>query len=137
MCISCFTTDFIPNNVTVRYHDLAETARAYAATMRLWLRYRDILPLETMVYRYEDLVRDPRAVLGRIVDFYGLEWHDDLLESAGANVGRYVTTPSYTGVTESVNTRAVGRWAGYAAELAPVMPLLQPYIDAFGYGDSD
>ncbi|MEP4379500.1 MAG: sulfotransferase [Alphaproteobacteria bacterium] len=135
VCMSCFTTDFIPNNVTMRFFDLPETARAYAATMRLWLLYRDILPLDFFVYRYEDLVRDPRTVLGQIVAFLGLEWHDSLLESAGANVGRYVSTPSYTGVTQSVNTRAVGRWEGYAEMLEPVMPILQPYIEAFGYGD--
>ena len=137
VCVSCFATDFIPNNVTMRYRDLAETARAYAATMRLWLRYRDLLPLETFVYRYEDLVRDPRTVLGQIVEFLGIDWHNSLLESAGANVGRYVSTPSYIGVTEAVNTRAVGRWAGYAEQLAPILPTLQPYIEAFGYGDRD
>ncbi len=133
VCVSCYTTDFFPNDVTVRFHSLEETARAYAATMRLWLRYREILPLEFHAYRYEDLTQDPRTVLGRIVEFFGLDWHDGLLESAGRNVGRYVTTPSYTGVTERVNTRAVGRWAGYAEQLEPVVPLLQPYIEAFGY----
>jgi hypothetical protein len=61
---------------------------------------------------------------------------DELLESAGANIGRYVTTPSDTGVTETVNTRAVGRWEGYADALAPVIPILQPYIDAFGHDGS-
>ncbi len=137
VCISCFTTDFFPNNVTVRYRDLQETARAYAGTMRLWLRYREILPIETLVYRYEDLVRDPRAVLGRIVEFLELDWREALLESADANVGHYVTTPSYTGVTETVNTRAVGRWEGYAEALAPVIPMLQPYIHAFGYDGSN
>jgi tetratricopeptide (TPR) repeat protein len=137
VCISCFTTDFAPNNVTVRYRDLQETARAYSATMRLWLRYREILPLETFAYRYEDLVDDPRTVLAQIIDFLGLDWHDELLESAGTNVGRYISTPSYTGVTEGVNARAVGRWKGYAEQLEPVMPLLRPYIEAFGYDDPD
>jgi tetratricopeptide (TPR) repeat protein len=137
VCISCYATDFIPNNVTVRYGDLQETARAYAATMQLWLRYREILPLETFVYRYEDLVRDPRTVLGQIIEFLGLDWRDELLESTGANIGRFVTTPSYTGVTETVNARAVGRWHGYSEMLAPVMPILQPYIEAFGYDGSN
>lgn len=135
VCVSCFTTDFAPNNVTIRYRDLLETARAYAATMRLWLRYREILPLEFHPYRYEDLTRDPRGVLGDIVAFLGLDWHDGLLESADQNVGRYVNTPSYTGVTEQVNSRAVGRWQGYAEQLEPAMPLLQPYIEAFGYDE--
>ena len=133
VCISCFTTDFALNNVTIRYHDLRETARAYANTMRLWLRYREILPLEFHAYRYEDLVHDPRGVLRGIVAFLGLDWHDGLLESADQNVGRYVNTPSYTGVTERVNVRAVGRWKGYAGQLEPVLPLLQPYLEAFGY----
>ncbi|MGB0572663.1 MAG: tetratricopeptide repeat-containing sulfotransferase family protein [Alphaproteobacteria bacterium] len=137
VCISCFTTDFAANNVTVRFRDLQETARAYAATMRLWLRYRDILPLETFTYRYEDLVDDPRAVLTQVVTFLELDWHDELLNSAGTNVGRYISTPSYTGVTEGVNARAVGRWKGYAKQLEPVMPLLQPYIEAFGYDNPD
>ena len=137
VCISCFTTDFFPNSVTVRYRDLQETARAYAATMRLWLRYREILQIETFAYRYEDLARDPGTVLGQIIEFLGLDWRDELLESASTNVGHYITTPSYTGVTESVNTRAVGRWEGYAEVLKPVIPILQPYIEAFGYANPD
>jgi hypothetical protein len=55
--------------------------------MQLWLRYREILPLETFVYRYADLVRDPRTVLGQIIEFLGLDWRDELLESTGANIG--------------------------------------------------
>ena len=133
VCISCFATDFAANPATVQFLDFERTARAYATLMALWQRYREILPLTMFTYRYEDLVSAPRDVVGRIVEFFELPWHDDLLEGGYKSAGTYISTPSYSSVVEPINTRAVARWQGYADKLEPVLPLLQPFIDDFGY----
>ncbi len=104
--------------------------------MELWQRYREILPLHNFVYRYEDLVESPREVLGRIVDFLGLPWHDELLEGGRDSAGTFISTPSYETVVQPINTRAVARWRNYPDQLAPIMPILQPFIEDFGYADN-
>ena len=96
----------------------------------------EILPLQTHAYRYEDLVASPREVMGPIVEFPGVPWHDDILEGGRDSAGTYISTPSYVSVIEPINTRAVARWQNYADKLAPVMPLLEPFIEDFGYGDT-
>ena len=136
VCISCFANNFTPSRATVQFLDLERTARTYAAVMALWQRYREILPLKTYAYRYEDLVASPREELGRIVEFLGLPWHDDVLEGGRNSAGTYIATPSYVSVAEPINTRAVARWKNYADNLAPVMPLLQPFIEDFGYAET-
>ncbi|MBO6783999.1 MAG: sulfotransferase [Alphaproteobacteria bacterium] len=133
VCVSCYTTDFIPNRVTTRFGDIEETARAYAATMTLWRAYRDCLPLEMHSYRYEDLVHDPRTTLRNIVDFLGFAWNDRLLEEPHSQTGRHISTPSYARVSEPVDTRAVARWRKYKELLAPALPLLEPFVAEFGY----
>ena len=136
VCISCFASDFAPNWPTVQFLDFERTVRCYAGMMALWQRYREILPLQTHVYRYEDLVASPREVLGRIVEFLGVPWHDDLLEGGRDSAGSFISTPSYETVVQPINTRAVARWQNYTEKLAPVLPILQPFIEDFGYAET-
>jgi hypothetical protein len=32
-----------------------------------------------------------------------------------------------------VNTKGLGRWRAYAEPMAPVLPILKPWVDAYGY----
>ena len=56
--------------------------------------------------------------------------------SAGPPGRRNVRTPSADQVRAGLNRRGLGRWRAYAAELAPVAPMLAPWIERFGYGTS-
>ena len=42
-------------------------------------------------------------------------------------------TPSYWQVTEKLYTRAAARWLRYRDQLAPVLPVLEPWAARFGY----
>jgi len=46
---------------------------------------------------------------------------------------RPIRTPSARQVTRGLNTSGVGRWRPYAEQLAPILPVLQPWVEAFGY----
>lgn len=48
---------------------------------------------------------------------------------------RAVRTPTYDDVTKPLYTRAMGRWRNYEAYLEPGLHILQPFLDAFGYGN--
>ncbi len=132
-CLSCYMRAFVPNQAMVNFLDLKRTARFYAAAMDLWFHYRDALPLDYLEVRYEDLVADLEGGVRRLLDFLGLPWDDAVLhfyEQAGK---RDVTTPSYASVASPIYQHAVGRWRSYEKQLAPILPALAPYVEAFGY----
>jgi hypothetical protein len=50
-----------------------------------------------------------------------------------ARAKRFIATPSYAQVTQPVTNAAVGRWEHYREQFEPVLPLLRPWLDRFGY----
>jgi tetratricopeptide (TPR) repeat protein len=116
---------------------LEGTARLYGHVMGIWLRTRDLYTMPTLVIRYEDVVRDFGPHMRRIVEFLGLPWDDAVLSFHERSEDRVAKTPSYHAVRQKVNTRAVGRWRRYRAGLAPILPTLEPFVEAFGYEPSD
>jgi hypothetical protein len=62
--------------------------------------------------RYEDLVRDPRPVLERLMDFAGEDWDEAMLAHAGADspfrdATRFAQNPEALG---TLNRSSLGRW---------------------------
>ena len=45
----------------------------------------------------------------------------------------YIRTPSYAQVTEGIYVRAKGRWEKYREQMKPVLPILAPWVERFGY----
>ena len=131
--LSCFRQSFQINALTYAFTDLAETARCYAAAMSLAAVYREALPIQPIEVRYERLVDDFAGELGRIAAFLGLELAPAMLDVAATASRRVVRTPSAPQVRAGLNRRGLGRWRAYAAELAPVMPILAPWIERLGY----
>jgi len=70
-----------------------------------------------------------------IANFLGLAWTDAMLEP-GEHARRkgFISTPSYSQVVQQVNSRSVGRWKRYEKHFGEVIPLVQPYLDRWGYG---
>lgn len=133
-CLSCFIQKFVPNDAMANFFDIGRTAETYAEVMGLWLHYRDILPLPWMEYRYEDLVADFDATVRKVLDFTGAGWDDEVARYREKAEARTIATPSYRDVTSAVYSRSVARWRAYAKDLAPVLPQLEPFVAAFGYG---
>jgi uridine kinase len=44
-----------------------------------------------------------------------------------------VATPSDRQVTRKIYRESMGRWRAYGDALAPVQPVLAPFVEAFGY----
>lgn len=136
VCLSCFMQFFKLNDPMANFLDLDRTAETYAAVMELWLRYRERLSLPWMEYRYEDLITDFDGTLRRVLEFAGLSWSEDLAGFREKARKRGIATPSYRQVTGDLYTRAIGRWRAYRAPLGSALPILQPYVEAFGYPDA-
>lgn len=132
--LSCFMQNFKLNNPMANFLDIETSAILYDRAMRLWTVFRDALGLDVHTLVYEDLVADLEGVVTPLLGFLGLEWDErmrDYRETALAR-GR-INTPSYNQVTEKLYGRASGRWEGYREQMAPVLPLLEPWAERLGY----
>jgi hypothetical protein len=132
--LSCFMANFTLNLAMRSFTDLEEAARTYDTVFRAWHRGGELFPLRTHAIRYERLVADTRGELQPLVAWLDLDWNDRLLahDQTARERGR-VRTASYSQIGEKLYTRASGRWRRYADELAPVMPILAPWIARMGY----
>ena len=133
VCLSCAMQSFTMSVATINMLSWQGIARQYAAIMELWLSLRHQISPDYLELRYEDTVTDFKASFQRVFAFLGLDWHTDVLSFHQQVAGRYVSTPSFTAVSQPVYQSAVARWKHYEKHYDTIMPLLQPYIEAFGY----
>jgi thioredoxin-like negative regulator of GroEL len=131
--LSCLRNAFQMNAMTYEFTDLQTTAACYDACMGLAQACRAVLPTPVMEVRHEALVADLAGELRRIAAFLGLEVRPEMMDVAGTARRRNVRTPSAGQVRAGLNTRGLGRWRAYAADLAPVLPVLAPWVARFGY----
>lgn len=134
VCLSCFMHPFGPNEAMLNFAHLDTTAQLYRHAMRLWLRVERELGLTAHRIRYEDLVRNFDAEVQGLLAFLGLPWDERVRDFArhAAERGK-INTPSYHQVTRPLNRDAVYRWKRYAKQLAPIVPVLAPFIREYAY----
>lgn len=109
-------------------------AEAYVLAMQTWLHHVEVLQPQVHVSRYEDLVARPQENAANLARFLGLENAAPLLDfHLHARNKGYIATPSYSQVIQPISTKAVGRWHAYREALEPVLPILQPMLQHWGY----
>ena len=132
--LSCFMANFQLNTAMRSFTDLEEAARTYDAVFANWSRARELLPLASHAVRYERMVADLEAEMRPLLNFLGLEWRPEVLDNQASAARRgTVRTASYAQIGQPLYQRAVGRWERYRAQLEPVQPILEPWIDQMGY----
>lgn len=132
--LSCFMQQFRLNTAMANFLTLEDAAALYDRAFALWRHGEAVLEPRVQRVRYEDLIADPETTARALIQFLGLEWHPPLLDHvATARRRKKIDTPSYRQVTEPLHGRAKGRWRRYERQLAPVLPVLRPWIETFGY----
>lgn len=132
--LSCFMQSFRVTRAMASFLTLENSARFYDAAMEHWIRAQETFPLHVHTVRYEDMVQDLEGELRPLLDFLGLAWDPALLDHQKTARDRgYIRTPSYAQVTEKLYTRSSGRWEAYRAHMEPILPILRPWIERFGY----
>jgi tetratricopeptide (TPR) repeat protein len=131
--LSGFRRRFGMNAAMYQLATLEGAAAYYDAVMRLVELYRAKLALPFQTVRYEGLVEDLRREVEGVCAFIGVEWNDAMLDFVETARGRAIRTPSARQVERGLYSEGVGQWRAYAAQLAPVMPLLAPWVEKFGY----
>jgi hypothetical protein len=62
-----------------------------------------------------------------------LPWDEKVLRFHEHAQSRPVLSPTYAAVARPVHGRAIGRWRRYAEYIEPILPILEPFVKAFGY----
>lgn len=131
--LSCFRRHFDVNAVMFEFLDLEAGARFYSATMDLAEAARAKLPLDLLEHRYEDMVADFEGRLRRVCDYLGIEWTDEMRDFSVAAQNRSIRSPSASQVRRDLYRSAVESWRNYAPQMKPVLPILEPWAQRFGY----
>jgi Tfp pilus assembly protein PilF len=134
--LSCFRRRFGSNPATYQFLTLEGASSYYDGVMAVSQLYAERLKLPLHTYRYEDLVADFEGQVRAICDFIGIAWDDAMLDFADKAQTRVIRTPSARQVRRGLYREGSDQWRPYAQQLAPVMPLLQPWIEAFGYEEA-
>ena len=132
--LSCFRRRFGMNPSMYQLLTLEGAAIFYDGVMRLSERYRELLPLPQQFVRYESLVDDFEATTREVCAFIGLDWNPNMADFAARARTRGISTPSAAQVARGLNREGKGTWRRYREQMAPVLPLLEPWVERFGYG---
>jgi hypothetical protein len=83
---------------------------------------------------YENVVADRERELRALFEFLRLDWDDAVLDHQATALKRgRIKTASYAQVVEPIYTRSAGRWEKYRKHLEPILPVLAPWAEKFGY----
>ncbi|MBT9505961.1 tetratricopeptide repeat-containing sulfotransferase family protein [Rhodoferax sp.] len=134
VCLSCLMQNFAVNAGMANFFNIENTVNFYSQVMDSWLHYSEQLPLNFYQLRYEDLIENIPQKSRELLDFLGLPWDDAVLRHTDhARQRGAINTPSYHQVVQPIYLRSKFRWRRYEQQLSHVLPILQPFIEKFGY----
>jgi tetratricopeptide (TPR) repeat protein len=131
--LSAFRRSFVIHAFTFELLDLESAARLYDSMMRLRELCRAKLPLAWLDMRNEDVISDFETHVQQICHFFGLRWSASLKEFATRALTQNIATPSSVQVRSGLSAGGVGQWRRYREQLAPILPILEPWVEKFGY----
>lgn len=130
--LSCWRRRFVLNPSTYEFLDLKQTALAYDATMRFAEAIRPKQALAEHRLVYEKLVADFNGEARAVCDYLAIPWREDLADIAGRARRGEIGSASAAQISRGLYDGA-GSWRRYAALLGPVAPVLNPWVERFGY----
>jgi tetratricopeptide (TPR) repeat protein len=131
--LSCFRHRFNMSAPLYEVLSIDGAARYYDAVMGLVLRLNGLLTMDICLVRHEDLVTEFAREMKRICGFLNLAWTPAMGDFALRTQYRGVLTPSTAQLARGLNTEGLGHWRRYRPQLAPVLPLLEPWVKQFYY----
>ena len=131
--LSCFRRRFGMNPSMYQLLTLDGAAAYYDAVMRLSEMFRNLLPLPQQIVRYESLVEDFEGTARAACEFVGVDWNENVVNFAAKARTRGISTPSASQVARGLNREGQGAWRRYREQMEPVLPILEPWVERFGY----
>jgi len=130
---SCYRRPFSVNTTMFEFLDLVDGAKMYGSIMALADIYREKLSLNLFDHYYEDMVTDFETRVRAVCDFIGLEWADSMRDFNRAKSVASIDSPSASQVRRPLYGEGIGHWRKYAEQLQPMMPVLRPWVERYGY----
>jgi tetratricopeptide (TPR) repeat protein len=132
--LSCLMSNFRLNRAMSNFLRLEDAAELYDLSFRHWETAQALFDMPAHRIVYERLVADVEAEVRPLFDWLGLDWRPEALDhTRTARARGLITTASYAQVTEPIYTRSAGRWQPYREHLRPILPILAPWAERFGY----
>jgi tetratricopeptide (TPR) repeat protein len=131
--LSCFRRSFNMNFSMYPFLSLDTAAAYYAGVMELSRIEHEKFNLDWYDLSHETLVSDFEAEVRKVCDFIGLAWSDEMNDFAARAKTKNIATPSAVQVIRGLNSDGIGAWRNYKDQLAPILPVLAPWVKAYGY----
>ena len=132
-CLSNFFQTFEHNEMTNNFYDIKSTFKYYARVMKCYKHLKTELDLNLLEVKYEEICDDFESHARTIINHIGEPWEDNVLEYYKEKNARFVSTPSYSAITNTVNKNAVGKWCHYRDNIQSHVSIIKPFIKDFGY----
>ena len=131
--LSCLRQRFRVGAYTYELLTPEAAARFYAATMTLAAFYVEKLPLNIRYVRHEAVVEDFEGELRATATFLGLDWDERMRDFAARAATHPAATPSAVQLRQGLSREGLGQWRNYREQLEPILPILQPWVERYGY----
>jgi hypothetical protein len=131
--LSCYQQSFSMNDAMVQFLQLETAAAYYDSVMRLYELCVEKLALDIHQVRYEEVIANLEGAARGISTFLEVDYEPGMLDYRQTALRRDIDTPSARQVIQPLYTRSISRWRRYAAQLAPILPVLEPWVERFGY----
>ena len=115
-------------------YDLEDLARYYRCYLALMDHWDEVLPGKVLHLQYEELIRDPETLIGRLLAHCGLPFESACLSFHETE--RPVRTASSEQVRQPLYASGVGYWQHFARELEPLRVSLGDCLERFAPADS-
>ncbi|MGI9288283.1 MAG: tetratricopeptide repeat-containing sulfotransferase family protein [Pseudomonadales bacterium] len=103
--------------------DILDIGHFYLQYCRLMDHWQQMFTDSILNVSYDELVREPRVEVEKLLDFLGLDWHEGCLNFY--EVDNRVRTTSVQQVRQPLYQKSCGRWKNYAQQLEPLRLYLQ------------
>ncbi len=101
--------------------------------MKLFDIYNSNFKLNYHLIKYENLIESIKNETSELLKFLGLEWEKEIDNYRNNALAKKINTPSYNQVTEKIYKRASGRWKNYKSEMKDIIPIVEFWIEKWGY----
>ena len=121
-CFSIYAKHF-PGSLPYAY-DLESLGGYYKLYEQIIAHWSTAVPGQYLDLSYEDLIKEPEALIRRLLDYCDLTFVEDCLNFHQTK--RTVQTASAAQVRQPVYTSSIGRWRRFETLLEPLKQIVSP-----------
>jgi len=120
-CLSIYKKIFVGKQAFA--YDLEELGKYYNGYLNLMDHWHNVMPGDILNLQYEEMVDDTEGQTRRLLEYCGVDWHDDCLNFHKTQ--RVVKTASSDQVRQPIYKSSVAAWKQFEQQLAPLSKVLK------------